>query len=108
MSDVVNLLIISSLLTSAAIPLIMVVQSRSAARRFFRWAMLALLPTNTVTCGVWVSQGERGFLSIWQWLSMATLLLILSVLSGSGLSRLKDVILTRRSRKKLKRPEPEV
>jgi len=98
----------AALVASGCVPIVMILQSRSAARRLFRWAMLVILPTMAISCGMWVSEGERAFLGFWLALWTATVFLAFSLGLGSAASWVKALWLARHPSAKPKIGEPEL
>jgi uncharacterized membrane protein len=102
-------ILMAFIVVSLCIPIVMLVQSRSAARRLFRRAMLVLLPTMAISLGAFGSEAEEdAFMGVWQALTMGTVLLAISLGLGYCASWVKAAWLARHPGAKPKVVEPEL
>jgi hypothetical protein len=75
-------------MASLLVPIGMAFLRPSAARRTAIVAWAVLLPTLAISCGMLASQGERGFLSNSQAVSIGSFFLALSFGFGYGASKI--------------------
>lgn len=89
-------ILLVSLVISGCAPIFLLLMPPRKAQRVVRWAMLGILPTLAISCGVLVSQGEAGFLGLAQWITMSSFFLAIAFGFSYGASLAKEAWLARK------------